>query len=146
MIILFIQTVIFDTFRIETNARKPWRWIFDGSSWKKKNPRNQKSSEGRHEDVNNYQWDVRQCHILGVEDVLTTFIARILTSSQPNFQSRNDVILDVQMTKLLSSKWPIFWCPNDKSFDVQMTKLVIYLSYLLTTEQSLIYSISTATL
>ena len=49
------------------------------------------------------------------------------------------------MTKLLMSKWPKFWRPNDQSFDVQITKLDIYLSYLLTTEQSLIYSISMAT-
>ena len=54
--------------------------------------------------------------------------------------------MEVQMTKLLSSKWPNFLHPNDQTFDVQMTKLVIYLSYLLTPEQSLIYSISTATL
>ena len=38
------------------------------------------------------------------------------------------------------------WRPNDQSFNVQITKLVIYLSYLLTTEQSLIYSISNANL
>ena len=82
------------------------------------NPRYQKTSLGRHEDVNNYQWDVRRRRILGVEDVLRTFNARILTSSQPDFWSRNDVTFDVQMTKLLTatalltSKWPKFCCPS----------------------------------
>ena len=82
------------------------------------NPRYQKTSLGRHEDVNNYQWDVRRRRILGVEDVLRTFNARILTSSQPDFWRRNEFTFDVQMTKLLTatalltSKWPKFCCPS----------------------------------
>ena len=59
-------------------------------------------------------------------------------SKWQNFWLPNDQTFDLQMTN--------FWGPNDESFDVQTAKLVIYLSYLLTTEQSLIYSISTATL
>ena len=98
---------------------------------------------GRHEDVNNY---IPVGCLASLYFRCWAFNARILKSSQPNFRSWNDVSLDVQMTKLLTSKWPNFWHPNDQSFDDQITKLFIYLSYLLTTEQSLIYSISTATL
>ena len=43
--------------------------VIIGVNFLKTNPRNQKSSLGRHDDVNNYQWDVRQRRILGVEDV-----------------------------------------------------------------------------
>ena len=64
----------------------------------------------------------RRCHILGVEDVLRTFNAKILTSSRPNLKSKqrhflrpNDQSFDVQMAKVLTSKWPKFWRANDQT-------------------------------
>jgi len=59
------------------------------------------------------------------------------------FLRPHDQTFEVEMTSLWTSKWPNFWRPKDQSFDAQMIKQVIYL---LTPEQSLIYSIITANL